>query len=428
MEQTATGGTRPARLPVGDPLRGLACLAVVVIHAAALALLEAKQYDLARPPIDFRASFGALGGHLINHLDGVPVFFALSGYLIARPFAAWAIVDGPPVSIPGYLRNRALRILPAYWLVLAVIFSVEGFRGLRPWGVAQMAVLWVDWARSPFVNLLVQAWTLTIELRYYLVLPVVGLLAVALARRSGARPGVRVAVALTLLAAGALSSAAWISGRSLLSPALTLPYPFYSFAPGIALAVIDVLRPWEGRDPAKLRRLGLQIAVAGAVLFLTVDQFELEALGVHIQTAQALGPLALAAGAGAIVAGCVVAAWGGGGRWRVLDNPVLHWAGTRSYSIYLWHIAVLTRLVGPLRMGGHYERSTVALALAGLAVTLVLAECSFRLVERPFLKRKRAYVGTVKRPRTLRSRDSPTTHPAEWTEDSAVVKTTGSEL
>ncbi len=413
MDHAATGETRPSRLALGDPLRGLAAVGVLLLHAPVWALLEAKRYDLIRAPVDFRDSFGALGGHLINHVNGLPLFFVLSGYLIARPFAAWAIADGAPVSIPGYLRNRALRILPAYWLVLAVIFSVEGFRGLRPWEVAQTAALWVDWYRSPFVDLLGQAWSLTVELRYYLAVPVMSLVGVALARRAGARPRVRAAIALTLLAAGGLASAAALSEHSPLSPALTLRYAFYAFVPGIALAVIDALRPWEGRDPAKLRRLGLQIAVAGAVLFLTVDQFELASLELDIQTARFLGALALAAGAGGIVAGCVVAGWGGGGRWRALDHPVLHWAGTRSYSIYLWHFAVLRELSAPLRMGDHYRRSAVVLVLAGLVVTLVLAEGSFRLVERPFLNRKRSYVGNVKRLRTLRSRDSPTTRPAE---------------
>ncbi len=426
MDQTATSEARPSRLPLGDPLRGLAAIGVVLLHAPAWALLEAKRYDLMRAPIDFRDSFGALGGHLINHANGLPLFFVLSGYLIARPFAAWAIADGPPVSIPGYLRNRALRILPAYWLVLTVIFSVEGFRGLRPSGVAQTAALWVDWYRSPFVDLLGQAWSLTVELRYYLVVPVVGLVGVALARRAGARPGVRAAIALTLLAAGALASAAALSGNSPPRDALTLRHAFYLFVPGIALAVIDALRPWDGRDPAKLRQLGLRITIAGAVLFLTVDQFELVSLGLHVWAARFLGALALAAGAGGIVAGCVVAARGGGGRWRALDHPVLHWAGTRSYSIYLWHFAVLRELSAPLRMGGHYQRSAVVLALAGLVVTFVLAEGSFRLVERPFLNRKRGYVGTTKRLRTLRSHDSPTTLPAEWMNDSAAVETTSS--
>ncbi len=289
-----------------------------------------------------------------------------------------------------------------------------------------MAALWVQWYRSPFVDLLGQAWSLTVELRYYLAVPVVSLVGVALARRAGARPRVRAAIALSLLTARALASVTALSVDSPISPALALRDSFYGFVPGIALTVIGALRPWEGRNPAKLRQVGLRMAIAGAVLFLTVDQFELASLGLDIRAARFLGAFAIAAGAGGIVAGCAVAAWGGGGRWRTLDHPILHWAGTRSYSIYLWHFAVLRELSAPLRMGGHYQRSAVVLAFAGLVVTLVLAEGSFRLVERPFLNRKRGYVGTVKRLRTLRPRKSRPIGPAEWIDDSAAVETTSS--
>ncbi|HEX4622819.1 MAG TPA: hypothetical protein VH231_00060 [Solirubrobacteraceae bacterium] len=64
------------RFGAGDGLRALAALAVVGFHAAVIASAAAPGH--ASGPVWAVAS----------HLDlGLYVFFALSGYLIARPFA-----------------------------------------------------------------------------------------------------------------------------------------------------------------------------------------------------------------------------------------------------------------------------------------------------------------------------------------------------
>ena len=61
-----------------------------------------------------------------NLAYGVVLFFTLSGFLLYRPFAA-SIVRGERLpSVRGYLRNRALRILPAYWAILFLCAVVVG--------------------------------------------------------------------------------------------------------------------------------------------------------------------------------------------------------------------------------------------------------------------------------------------------------------
>lgn len=63
----------------------------------------------------------------------------------------------------------------------------------------------------------------------------------------------------------------------------------------------------------------------------------------------------------------------------VLGAAPLRYIGLRSYSIYLWHwpIFVLTRPQQDITLAG------VPLLVLRFALTLVLAECSYRLVERP---------------------------------------------
>ena len=72
------------RFGAGDGLRALAALAVVGFHAAVIASAAATGH--ASGPVWAVAS----------HLDlGLYVFFVLSGYLIARPFAR-SLVTGAP--------------------------------------------------------------------------------------------------------------------------------------------------------------------------------------------------------------------------------------------------------------------------------------------------------------------------------------------
>ena len=106
------------RFVAGDPLRALAALMIVVVHAA----LQITFFGGGES-----ALFGSAGQDLLVALAwGVSVFFVLSGYLIARPFVR-AIVEGEPLPrVRNYLVNRALRILPAYWVVLTAMLLIYG--------------------------------------------------------------------------------------------------------------------------------------------------------------------------------------------------------------------------------------------------------------------------------------------------------------
>jgi peptidoglycan/LPS O-acetylase OafA/YrhL len=55
--------------------------------------------------------------------------------------------------------------------------------------------------------------------------------------------------------------------------------------------------------------------------------------------------------------------------------------GTRSYAIYLWHVPLIT-------LGQARGLSLPLAALVGVPATMLLAEFSYRWVERPFLRLK----------------------------------------
>ncbi len=96
------------RQPGLDLLRAVAILVVVIYHA------------------------GIYGFALPNHVHrfgwiGVDLFFTLSGYLIGGQLIA-ELVRGPRLNFRRFYSRRALRIMPAYLVVLAIYFALPSWR------------------------------------------------------------------------------------------------------------------------------------------------------------------------------------------------------------------------------------------------------------------------------------------------------------
>ena len=172
-----------------------------------------------------------LVGPLSDHGNlGVSVFFALSGYLVYRPFLR------RPVEPVGYMLRRTLRVAPA-WLV-----AVIGVRLLIP-------------AQGPLLVLVM--WSLFVELSFYAVLPL-------LARAARGRE---------LPVVGGLGLASFV--LSLVAPSMAVPVAampamlpifFWCFALGMLLAIVERDRPAFIRSRAwiagGLPSIGLGLLIA----------------------------------------------------------------------------------------------------------------------------------------------------------------------
>ncbi len=80
----------------------------------------------------FTGGFAPWYKQLFAQLDiGVPFFFLLSGFLLYRPMLA-ARREDCRGRRSGYARNRFVRIMPAYWVVLTVAAIVPGIAGPSP--------------------------------------------------------------------------------------------------------------------------------------------------------------------------------------------------------------------------------------------------------------------------------------------------------
>src|SRR4051812_9561866 len=111
---------RRARAPfaVGDPLRGLAALAVAASHVVGVAVIS-WVFDLPAGASSPHQFYGPVGDWIgAQGTTGVSVFFVLSGYLLSRPFVRAAVWDDRRPGLGRFARNRVLRIAPAYWAVL----------------------------------------------------------------------------------------------------------------------------------------------------------------------------------------------------------------------------------------------------------------------------------------------------------------------
>ena len=108
------------------------------------------------------------------------IFFVISGFLLYLPYARVLRHASKLPSWRTYAQRRAVRIVPAYWLVLTVIaatsFGASIIKGSwwRYYGLTQI------YDRSTVAGGLPVAWSLCVEVTFYLMLPFLALLAARL--------------------------------------------------------------------------------------------------------------------------------------------------------------------------------------------------------------------------------------------------------
>lgn len=345
-----------------ESLRALAALGVAVGHAWGTAhgyAPSATMNTFVR-----RLIFG--GGF------GVYLFFALSGYLLFWPFARHYWGGGATVDLRRYAINRAVRILPLYYVAVVLLLLVQEHGGT--WDQWWRFMLFAEnFSASTFGKVDGVLWSLVVEVNFYILLP---LIAVALAR---AAAGSRRRAAGTLLLLGGISLAAWYAhgGNTPNGSDLwrhNLPATFFFFVPGMLLALLRL--QWQETPPralaGRIGGSGLWL-LASAVLWLVVfDRYN-------------LGPLTALASFLAVGA-CVLPLRESVAR-RALDWPPLVAVGVVSYSLYVWHQRVLDNIV----KWDAFPSGTAAVFGIALPLALVAAFLSYRLVEAPWLRLRRRW-------------------------------------
>lgn len=377
-----------ARVPAADGVRGLAAVAIVLHHSAFVAGVS------SRP---------GFWGAITSRLDvGVPVFFALSGFLLFRPMVARIVAGEALSSTPRFYRRRLIRIFPAYWVALVgqLLIGAISYMGLR--GLAYHLTLTHVYTKGHAQTGLTQSWSLATELAFYAVLP---LFAIWLARRCrGHSPQQRL-----LLSAVALGGWFAVSvGSRALNFALNGGWEFNwrftvfanadFFAVGMLCAVIAVGRSFSPGfavlSSLIVRRAWPWYALAAVAFVITATQLGLPH-GLH--DARAEEELARQMGYLLVAAGCIVPATLGDPAqrsFRWLSTRPLVFLGSVSYGLYLWHQIFLS---GPDDKGllaqwfgwRLFEEPLLPVFVLATLGSIVLGALSWYLVERPLLERFR---------------------------------------
>src|SRR6478609_5083764 len=139
------------RQPGLDLLRALAIIIVVVYHAALFGFKLPGRVD----------RFGWIG---------VDLFFVLSGYLIGGQLLA-PLARDQSISLGRFFARRALRIMPAYFVVLAIYIFLPSWReypDMYPWWKFLVSVQNIGLHGGTAFS---HAWSLAVEDQFYLALP-----------------------------------------------------------------------------------------------------------------------------------------------------------------------------------------------------------------------------------------------------------------
>lgn len=300
------------------------------------------------------------------------VFFVISGFLMTGIVIGG--LERGNFSLFAFYLARARRILPALIALCAVLLALgwwalapADYKVLGTHSIFSLAFLSniMFWREAGYFDAashekwLLHTWSLAVEWQFYLLLPLV-LLAVW-KWRPGRRP------VLVVVVAGIFAS-------------LALSVVVTSLRPSAAFYLLPT-RAWE------MLAGGLVYLLSNRWTFTTQQRTALEGAGLVLVIASIVGfeaslpwPGSLAlvpvlGTAAMLLANRSSSLWTG--------SPVAQWLGTRSYSLYLWHWPIVVALT-------YLElQSDSASITAGLVLTLILGELSYKLIEKP----ARIYLG-----------------------------------
>ena len=360
---TDGGATEQRWLPF-DGLRAILVLGVMAHHV---------EWDLGDTTPIFEAGWLPVDG-----------FFVLSGFLITsallREFGSRRSID-----IAGFLARRLARLYPALLTVLAGIAVVALAADDRPFddvwpSLASAASLGHNFnyrSVSPLLTEVGPFWSLGIEFQFYIVFPAValGLLTMEVSRR------VWVALLLGVVAV----SATW---RATLGVERFPDSYMWTHVrlDAITWGVLIALAMHWGVLQRVARRAVRAVAAASVAVLVWIY---LNLGGFDARTYD-WGIAAVALASAGVVASLLLvprSAMANALAWRPLVE-----LGKRSYSAYLWHQTVFLFLVRHSWIGESFRpdgdrdwAAGFALAVAGFAITFLLADLTYRFVERPVL-------------------------------------------
>jgi peptidoglycan/LPS O-acetylase OafA/YrhL len=291
---------------------------------------------------------------------GVLVFFTISGFVLAMPFIQRRIHADRGGDLGRYYLRRLVRIEPPYIVAMVLAFlaahAVAGRPSFASLGASLGYIHQPLFGDSSPAN--ASAWSLEVEVQWYLVVPLLALVLLPGSRR-------RRWLTIGVLYAVALLFQVEVGNASVRSFTFLLSWlPF--FLVGWLLA--DITLTGDPPDPRHADRWDLLSLVGWPLLIVTMGSWLSEML---------IAPW--------LIMALCAAAMRGRRTSRVLRTPLLVAIGTMCYSIYLLHypIFMLVRRAVGTAPGAPFGIQFLFWSLLAIPATLCVAAVFFLLVERP---------------------------------------------
>lgn len=341
----------PERLQVLDGLRGLAVLIVLASHLSNHRILGNTGFALAG-----------------TGKSGVYLFFVLSAFLLTRLLLAKSPAQlASAQTWLDYALRRVVRIWPLYLVILLLSLW------LAPWMPAwhyriDMPALWQHLTLKTGQSVL---WSIPVEFKAYLVLPVIVAMVVALRRLN---PWV---TATAFVVAFLVAMWSWPTQSMGVNTVDLGPY-LTTFIAGASAAWLDLRLRRSGRlaTPMASTLCGAWVlAMLAAWVALTpLVKSMLEGSPVAADFNHHWIPLFALLWSSLLLA----VLYAGRGVQTIFDNVPMRYLGLVSFSLYLWHMVVIDLWKAAGWPSGPWP------AVGLVALVVAVSSLSYLLIERPF--------------------------------------------
>ncbi|HLZ64124.1 MAG TPA: acyltransferase [Ktedonosporobacter sp.] len=361
-------------IPVLDGLRAIACLSVISDHMN----WQANVYGIWKASLEGNGVF--MSAASIFGESGVILFFLLSGFLLFLPYAKSLLFDSDWPSLRRFYTRRIFRILPGYYVALALLalFTAPQFLQQDHWpDLWLFLTMHMDFPAT-FQKLNGPFWTLAIEFRFYIVLPLIAWVMGLFVRRGPLNWRLaKLTCCLLVMLAWGLGTLYW---GIYLSRALPLdtwfPHPvattltsylftaqkgkyFEVFAIGMLICMLYVYRkhaPAREHSARKVDFVNPLLFASGLVAlgFMTLWRYDMllwTDYGKYLSFFSSpfwlayedlFNPIGYAIGYGL---GMFALLHGPAWLKRPFEWTPLRWIGLVSFSLYMWHLPIVMRFL-----------------------------------------------------------------------------------
>ena len=164
-------------MPEIDGLRFLAIIPVILLHFRTSFLRYNDNYDIG----SLSSMSKTIDKFILTGDVGVPVFFAISGFILSLPFANHYINNGKKVNVKRYFFRRLTRLEPPYIITLIIFYIVHVALQTNPLkdltaSLFASLIYSHNWIFGTWSIINPVAWSLEIEVQFYILVPLLTIL------------------------------------------------------------------------------------------------------------------------------------------------------------------------------------------------------------------------------------------------------------